>query len=44
MVEAVLADRFWILPESERTDGQIRARADSMLTRSDPTYIKELGG
>jgi NAD(P)-dependent dehydrogenase (short-subunit alcohol dehydrogenase family) len=44
VVDAVLADRFWILPESERTDAQIRARADSMLNRSGPTYIKELGG
>ena len=44
VVDAVLADQFWILPPSERSDQQIKARAQSMLERSNPTYIKELGG
>jgi hypothetical protein len=44
VVDAIRADRFWILPASERSDQQIRARADSMLTRSNPTYIRDLGG
>jgi NAD(P)-dependent dehydrogenase (short-subunit alcohol dehydrogenase family) len=44
VVDAILADQFWILPPSERSDAQITARADSMLTRSNPTYLKELGG
>ena len=34
--------RFWILPESERTDQRIRARAESMLDRSTPTYMEDL--
>ena len=43
VVDAVRADRFWILPPSERSDQQISARAQSMLERSNPTYMKELG-
>ena len=43
VVDAVRADQFWILPPSERSDQQISARAQSMLERSNPTYIKELG-
>ncbi len=35
-------DRFWILPASDRTDDKIRARAESQLTRSEPTYVEEL--
>ena len=41
VVDAVRAGEFWILPPSERTDEQIRARADSMLARANPTYLKE---
>ena len=44
VVDAIRADHFWILPPSERSDEQINARAQSMLARSNPTYIKELGG
>lgn len=44
VVDAVRAGTFWILPPSERTDETIRARADSMLARTDPTYIRDLGG
>jgi len=43
VVAALRADQFWILPESERTDAQINARAASMLARSQPTYIRDLG-
>ena len=43
VVDAVRTDQFWILPESERTDSQIRARSSSMLERSNPTYIRDLG-
>ncbi|HVN52385.1 MAG TPA: SDR family NAD(P)-dependent oxidoreductase [Acidimicrobiales bacterium] len=43
VVDAVRADTFWILPPSARSDEQIRARADSMLTRTNPTYIRDLG-
>jgi NAD(P)-dependent dehydrogenase (short-subunit alcohol dehydrogenase family) len=44
VVDAVRHDTFWILPPSERSDAQIQARADSMLTRTNPTYIRDLGG
>ncbi|MEY2460167.1 MAG: hypothetical protein QOG30_1997 [Acidimicrobiaceae bacterium] len=44
VVDAIRADQFWILPPSERSDEQIKARAASMLARENPTYIKELGG
>ena len=44
VVDAIRADQFWILPPRERTDEQIKARAQSMLTRDKPTYLRELGG
>jgi len=43
VVDAVRAGDFWILPPSERSDEQIRARADSMLKRENPTYLHEYG-
>src|SRR4051812_2496120 len=44
VVDAVLADQFWILPPGGRGEQQITARSRSMLERSNPTYLKELGG
>ena len=44
VVDAVRAGDFWILPPSERTDDQIRARAESMLKRENPTYLQAFGG
>ena len=35
-------NRFWILPASHRTDDKIRARAASLLARSEPTYLEDL--
>lgn len=35
----ILGDQFWMLAPSERTDGQIRARAESMLARNQPDYL-----
>jgi NAD(P)-dependent dehydrogenase (short-subunit alcohol dehydrogenase family) len=43
VVDAVRGGDFWILPPSERSDEQIRARADSMLKRENPTYLHEYG-
>ena len=43
VVDAIRAGTFWILPPSERSDEQITARAQSMLTRTNPTYIRDLG-
>jgi hypothetical protein len=44
VVDAVRARAFWILPPSERSDEQIRARAGSMLARENPTYLREVPG
>jgi NAD(P)-dependent dehydrogenase (short-subunit alcohol dehydrogenase family) len=40
VVDGIREDRFWMLPESERSDSQIRARARSMLDRSAPDYLE----
>ncbi|MFJ3310192.1 SDR family NAD(P)-dependent oxidoreductase [Streptomyces sp. NPDC086549] len=40
VVDGVRADRFWLLPESEHSDAQIRARARSMLDRANPSYLE----
>ena len=40
VVDGIRADRFWLLPESERSDAQIRARAQSMLDRVNPSYLE----
>ncbi len=44
VVDGVRAGRFWILPKSEPIDAAIRARADSMLARANPTYLREVPG
>ncbi|WP_328832287.1 SDR family NAD(P)-dependent oxidoreductase [Streptomyces sp. NBC_00252] len=40
VVDGIRADRFWMLPESEHSDAQIRARAGSMLDRTNPSYLE----
>ncbi|MFC8966127.1 SDR family NAD(P)-dependent oxidoreductase [Streptomyces sp. NPDC057094] len=40
VAEGVSRDRFWLLPESEHSDRQIRARSQSMLDRADPSYLE----
>jgi hypothetical protein len=44
VLDAIGANQFWILPESERADAQINARAASMLARSNPDYLRDLTG
>lgn len=44
VVEAILADQFWIQPASERTDENIQARAASMLARTNPDYLRAVPG
>lgn len=44
VVEGVRAGAFWIQPPSDRTDEQIRARAASMLSRENPTYLRAVPG
>ncbi|MEU6277274.1 SDR family NAD(P)-dependent oxidoreductase [Streptomyces populi] len=40
VAEGIRAGRFWLLPESEHSDRQIRARSRSMLERADPSYLE----
>ncbi|MER5379740.1 SDR family NAD(P)-dependent oxidoreductase [Streptomyces sp. NPDC002688] len=40
VAEGIREDRFWLLPESEHSDGQIRARSQSMLDRANPSYLE----
>lgn len=44
VVDALREDRFWIQPPSDRIDAQIRARAESMLARTNPTYLRAVPG
>jgi NAD(P)-dependent dehydrogenase (short-subunit alcohol dehydrogenase family) len=44
VVDGIRANTFWLLPESEQGDGQLRARADSMLQRANPTYMRTVAG
>lgn len=38
-VQGIRDKRFWLLPESERSDETIRTRADSMIARKNPDYM-----
>ncbi|MET8945514.1 SDR family NAD(P)-dependent oxidoreductase [Streptomyces sp. NPDC004542] len=40
VVDGIRAGRFWLLPPSEHSDAQIRARAASMLDRTNPAYLE----
>jgi NAD(P)-dependent dehydrogenase (short-subunit alcohol dehydrogenase family) len=44
VVRGVQAGDFWIAAPSASIDAQIRARADSMLNRTNPTYLREVPG
>jgi NAD(P)-dependent dehydrogenase (short-subunit alcohol dehydrogenase family) len=44
VVRAVLAGDFWILPPSDSADAQVRARAESILTRRNPSYLRAVPG
>ncbi len=44
VVRGVRSGEFWIMAPSESIDAQIRARADSMLRRTNPTYLREVPG
>jgi NAD(P)-dependent dehydrogenase (short-subunit alcohol dehydrogenase family) len=41
VVSGIRADRFWMLPPSEHSDRQIRARSRSMLGRTNPSYLED---
>jgi len=44
VLKALYAGTFWIQPESQRTDDQIKARAASMLQRTNPDYLRAVPG
>jgi NAD(P)-dependent dehydrogenase (short-subunit alcohol dehydrogenase family) len=44
VVDAIRSEAFWILAPSDRTDEQIRARAEAMLKRADPAYLQRFWG
>jgi len=41
VVRGIVAEQFWMLPASDTTDASIRARAESMLERKNPTYFRD---
>jgi NAD(P)-dependent dehydrogenase (short-subunit alcohol dehydrogenase family) len=41
VVRGIRSQQFWMLPESDTTDDSIRARAQSMLDRSNPSYFRD---
>ncbi len=44
VVAGILADDFWIHPQSDRGDAQLLARTDSMLHRTNPSYLRAVPG
>jgi len=44
VVDAVRAGDFWIFAPSESSDEQIRAKAESLLKRENPTYVRAVAG
>jgi NAD(P)-dependent dehydrogenase (short-subunit alcohol dehydrogenase family) len=41
VLRGIRSEQFWMLPPSESTDASIRARAESMLERTNPTYFRD---
>ncbi len=44
VIDGIVHDRFWIHPASERTDGALQKRTQSILDRSQPAYLRPLPG
>jgi len=44
VVDAIRVGDFWILPPDERTDEQVRAKAESLLKRENPRYVRAVAG
>jgi NAD(P)-dependent dehydrogenase (short-subunit alcohol dehydrogenase family) len=44
VADAVRAGTFWIHPPSDRSDEQLRARTQSILERTNPTYLRAVPG
>lgn len=44
VVNGILANDFWIHPQSDRGDAQLLARTDSILHRTNPSYLRAVPG
>ena len=44
VVDGILLNQFWIMPDSERSDNAMRLRYESMKSRSNPAYLQQLPG
>ncbi len=44
VLEAILANRFWIHPPSARSDAQLAARSESIRSRTNPDYLRPVPG
>jgi NAD(P)-dependent dehydrogenase (short-subunit alcohol dehydrogenase family) len=44
VVDGIRSGDFWIFAPSERSDEQIRAKAESLLKRENPTYVRAVAG
>jgi NAD(P)-dependent dehydrogenase (short-subunit alcohol dehydrogenase family) len=44
VVDAIRAGDFWIFAPSEAADEQIRAKAESLLKRANPNYVRSIAG
>jgi NAD(P)-dependent dehydrogenase (short-subunit alcohol dehydrogenase family) len=44
VIDAIRAGDFWIFAPSETADEQIRAKAESLLKRENPTYVRSIAG
>ena len=44
MVDGIRAGDFWIFAPSEAFDEQVRAKAESLLKRENPTYVRAVAG
>lgn len=44
VIDAVVANTFWIHPPNPRTDAALRARTESILTRTNPDYLRAVPG
>lgn len=44
VVAGIRAGSFWLHPPSDRSDEQLRARTESILSRSNPSYLRAVPG
>jgi len=44
VVEGIRANRFWMMPASDRGDESMRLRYESMRSRANPTYLRQVPG